>query len=135
MNLRARGKQYTTGEDLCSNDSCKTKPAMMKSWNYDVLVLDVVVYNSQLMCGALDKASLGSGSKTNIFYILLRDYGEQVPHWYRNKGSPVWYDVCMFYVCRQQLTVCLAWQDSALISSVSWYLLTTYACKVVHFVT
>jgi DNA-directed RNA polymerase III subunit RPC1 len=59
MNLRARGKQYTTGEDLCSNDSY------------------VVVFNSQLMCGALDKSSLGSGSKANIFYILLRDYGEQ----------------------------------------------------------
>ena len=80
MNLRARGKQYTTGEDLCSNDSCKTKPAMMKSLNCNVLISDVVVYNSQLMCGALDKASLGSGSKTNIFYILLRDYGEQVLH-------------------------------------------------------
>ena len=39
---------------------------------------DVVVYNSQHMCGALDKSSLGSGSKSNIFYILLRDYGEQV---------------------------------------------------------
>ena len=24
MNLRARGKQYTTGEDLCCNDSCRT---------------------------------------------------------------------------------------------------------------
>jgi DNA-directed RNA polymerase III subunit RPC1 len=30
------------------------------------------------MCGTLDKATLGSGSKSNIFYILLRDYGEQV---------------------------------------------------------
>lgn len=38
----------------------------------------VVIYNSQHMCGALDKATLGSGSKANIFYILLRDYGEQV---------------------------------------------------------
>lgn len=37
----------------------------------------MVIYNSQHMCGALDKASLGSGSKTNIFYILLRDYGPQ----------------------------------------------------------
>ena len=24
MNLRAKGKQYTTGEDLCSNDSCNS---------------------------------------------------------------------------------------------------------------
>ena len=29
------------------------------------------------MCGAMDKSTLGSGSKNNIFYILLRDYGEE----------------------------------------------------------
>ena len=45
---------------------------------YVCVCADVVVYNSQHMCGALDKSSLGSGSKSNIFYILLRDYGEQV---------------------------------------------------------
>ncbi len=38
----------------------------------------VVIYNSQHMCGCLDKATLGSGSKSNIFYILLKDYGQQV---------------------------------------------------------
>ena len=36
----------------------------------------IVVHNSELMCGAMDKSTLGSGSKNNIFYILLRDYGE-----------------------------------------------------------
>ncbi|XP_070543488.1 DNA-directed RNA polymerase III subunit RPC1-like [Ptychodera flava] len=59
-NLRAKGKQYSSNEDLCQNDSY------------------VVIYNSQLMCGAMDKSTLGSGSKNNIFYILLRDYGEEV---------------------------------------------------------
>ena len=29
------------------------------------------------MAGAMDKGTLGSGSKNNIFYILLRDYGEE----------------------------------------------------------
>jgi DNA-directed RNA polymerase III subunit RPC1 len=38
----------------------------------------VVVHNSDLMCGALDKAVLGSGSKNSVFYVLLRDYGPQV---------------------------------------------------------
>lgn len=59
VNLRTKGKNYSDSEDLCKNDSY------------------VVVYNSQLMCGAMDKSTLGSGSKNNIFYILLRDYGEQ----------------------------------------------------------
>ena len=40
--------------------------------------IDVVIHNSQHMCGSLDKSTLGSGSKNNVFYILLRDYGEQV---------------------------------------------------------
>lgn len=34
MNLRTKGKQYTSGEDLCVNDSCKWRkmqPAFLKS--------------------------------------------------------------------------------------------------------
>ena len=37
----------------------------------------IVIHNSELMCGALDKSVLGSGSKNNMFYVLLRDFGEQ----------------------------------------------------------
>jgi DNA-directed RNA polymerase III subunit RPC1 len=58
LNLRNKGKNYTKNEDMCSNDSF------------------IVIYNSELICGALDKGVLGSGSKNNIFYLLLRDYGE-----------------------------------------------------------
>ncbi|KAG9345940.1 hypothetical protein JZ751_007755 [Albula glossodonta] len=58
-NLRTKGKQYCgKGEDLCHNDSF------------------VVIQNSELMCGSMDKGTLGSGSKNNIFYILLRDWGQ-----------------------------------------------------------
>ncbi|XP_021363401.1 DNA-directed RNA polymerase III subunit RPC1-like isoform X1 [Mizuhopecten yessoensis] len=58
-NLRTRGKNYSSGEDLCYNDSF------------------VVIRNSEHLCGAMDKGTLGSGSKNNIFYVILRDYGEQ----------------------------------------------------------
>ncbi|XP_071108022.1 DNA-directed RNA polymerase III subunit RPC1-like [Haliotis cracherodii] len=58
-NLRTKGKNYTQDEDLCTNDS----------W--------VVIRNSELLCGSMDKATLGSGSKNNIFYIILRDYGQE----------------------------------------------------------
>lgn len=40
------------------------------------LFTDVVIHNSELMCGSMDKGTLGSGSKNNIFYILLRDWGQ-----------------------------------------------------------
>ncbi|XP_052655014.1 DNA-directed RNA polymerase III subunit RPC1 isoform X4 [Harpia harpyja] len=58
-NLRTKGKQYCgKGEDLCYNDSY------------------VTIQNSELMSGSMDKGTLGSGSKNNIFYILLRDWGQ-----------------------------------------------------------
>ncbi|KAG7247410.1 hypothetical protein CRUP_017783, partial [Coryphaenoides rupestris] len=51
----------------------------MKRLNTCVVVVPVVVviHNSELMCGTLDKGTLGSGSKKNIFYILLRDWGQE----------------------------------------------------------
>ncbi|XP_005098920.1 DNA-directed RNA polymerase III subunit RPC1 [Aplysia californica] len=59
VNLRTKGKNYSQNEDLCSNDSF------------------VVIHNSEIMCGYVDKATLGSGSKKTIFYLILRDYGEE----------------------------------------------------------
>ncbi|XP_062605530.1 DNA-directed RNA polymerase III subunit RPC1-like, partial [Saccostrea cucullata] len=58
-NLRTKGKNYSKGEDLCVNDSF------------------VVIRNSELLCGSMDKGTLGGGSKSNIFYVILRDFGEQ----------------------------------------------------------
>ena len=38
----------------------------------------VIIRNSMLMCGHLDKALVGSGSKSTVFYVLLRDHGPDV---------------------------------------------------------
>ena len=35
----------------------------------------LVVRNSEVMCGRMDKTTVGSGKKDCIFYIILRDYG------------------------------------------------------------
>lgn len=59
-NLKTKGKTYTTGKELCVNDSY------------------VIIRNSELLAGTLDKSVLGSGSKQNIFYVLLRDWGEDI---------------------------------------------------------
>ena len=58
-NLITRRKDYTRGEELCSNEA----------W--------VVVRNSELLAGAVDKSVLGSGSKKNIYYVILKDYGKE----------------------------------------------------------
>ncbi|XP_051169994.1 DNA-directed RNA polymerase III subunit RPC1 [Leptopilina boulardi] len=57
-NLKAKGKAYTCNEELCINDSY------------------VIIRNSELIAGSMDKTTMGSGSKQNIFYVLLRDWGE-----------------------------------------------------------
>lgn len=38
----------------------------------------VVVSDSELMCGLIDKKIVGSGSKQNLIHILLREYGPAV---------------------------------------------------------
>ncbi len=35
----------------------------------------LVVRNSEVMCGRMDKTTVGSGKKDSIFYVILRDFG------------------------------------------------------------
>uniref|UniRef100_A0A6G1S4K2 DNA-directed RNA polymerase subunit n=1 Tax=Aceria tosichella TaxID=561515 RepID=A0A6G1S4K2_9ACAR len=57
LNTQCKTKNYSgRDEDLCRNDGF------------------VVVRNSELLCGQLDKTILGSGSKSNVFYLMLKDY-------------------------------------------------------------
>ncbi|KAM4065931.1 RNA polymerase rpb1 [Hirsutella rhossiliensis] len=35
----------------------------------------LVVRNSEVMCGRMDKSTVGSGKKDSIFYIIMRDFG------------------------------------------------------------
>lgn len=51
----------------------RTTPAPDMSPNDGYLV----VVNSEIMCGVMDKATVGSGKKKSIFGVILRDYG---PH-------------------------------------------------------
>ena len=59
-NLETKGKSYTENRELCLNDSY------------------VIIRNSELLAGTMDKSTLGSGSKANIFYVLLRVFGQDV---------------------------------------------------------
>uniref|UniRef100_A0A1A9ZK19 DNA-directed RNA polymerase subunit n=1 Tax=Glossina pallidipes TaxID=7398 RepID=A0A1A9ZK19_GLOPL len=58
VNLITKGRNYTTNYDLCVKDS----------W--------VNIRNSELLCGSMDKSTLGSGTKNCVFYVILRDFGE-----------------------------------------------------------
>ncbi|RKP06871.1 beta and beta-prime subunits of DNA dependent RNA-polymerase [Thamnocephalis sphaerospora] len=37
----------------------------------------LVIRNSEVMCGVMDKATVGDGNKNSLFYVVLRDYGPQ----------------------------------------------------------
>ncbi|EYC08344.1 hypothetical protein Y032_0066g3709 [Ancylostoma ceylanicum] len=74
LNLVISNKSYTKDKELCVKDSY------------------VVIRNGQHVCGVLDKALLGAGSKTNIFYIMLRDFGEDAAveaMWRMTRMTPV----------------------------------------------
>lgn len=61
VNLDAKCRDYKPrpGEcpDMCPNDG----------W--------LVIRNSEIMCGRMDKSTVGSGKKDSIFYVILRDFG------------------------------------------------------------
>nr|POE56345.1 dna-directed rna polymerase iii subunit rpc1 [Quercus suber] len=62
VNLDAKGKTFKApgkGEalDMSPNDSY------------------LVIRNSQVMCGYMDKATVGDGKKDSVFYVIMRDYG------------------------------------------------------------
>ncbi|CAL8105388.1 unnamed protein product [Calicophoron daubneyi] len=61
INLRQATKSIysSRGEEMCPNDGF------------------VLIYNSELLSGSVDKKLLGGGSKSSIFYSLLRDYGSE----------------------------------------------------------
>ena len=35
----------------------------------------LVIRNSEVMCGVMDKSTIGSGKKDSVFYVLMRDFG------------------------------------------------------------
>jgi len=57
LNTRCKTRNYSgKGDDMCNHDGF------------------VVIRNSELLCGQVDKSILGSGSKSNVFYLMLRDF-------------------------------------------------------------
>ncbi len=45
----------------------------------------LVIHNSEIMSGVIDKAIIGDGNKHSMFYIALRDYGPDVAADYMNR--------------------------------------------------
>jgi DNA-directed RNA polymerase III subunit RPC1 len=62
VNLDAKCRDFKkppdgVAPDMCSEDS------------------HLVIRGSEIMCGLMDKSTVGSGKKDSVFYVILRDYG------------------------------------------------------------
>ncbi|KAF2726289.1 beta and beta-prime subunits of DNA dependent RNA-polymerase [Polychaeton citri CBS 116435] len=62
VNVEAKGKTYVApAEGL--------RPDMSPTDSY------LVIRNSRIMCGGMDKATVGDGKKESVFYVIMRDFG------------------------------------------------------------
>ncbi|KAH7354052.1 DNA-directed RNA polymerase III subunit RPC1 [Plectosphaerella cucumerina] len=63
INLDAKCREYKGKKgdvpDMCPNDA----------W--------LVIRNSEVMCGRMDKSTVGGGKKDSVFYVILRDFGPE----------------------------------------------------------
>ncbi|KAK4447946.1 DNA-directed RNA polymerase III subunit RPC1 [Podospora aff. communis PSN243] len=61
------------------NLECKNKVYKKKDGNeipdMDINDSYLVVRNSEVMCGRMDKSTVGGGKKNSVFYVILRDFG------------------------------------------------------------
>ena len=81
MRPNKKSKIFVNVESKCNKwEEAKAEnyPSRMKLVN-DMSPNDgwLVIVNSEVMCGVMDKAIVGSGKKKSIFGVMLRDYG---PH-------------------------------------------------------
>ncbi|KAJ3513331.1 hypothetical protein NLJ89_g3010 [Agrocybe chaxingu] len=73
IRVNVESKCHKWEEAKAENYPWMAKPANDLSPNDGWLV----VVNSEIMCGVMDKATVGSGKKKSIFGVIMRDYG---PH-------------------------------------------------------
>jgi DNA-directed RNA polymerase III subunit RPC1 len=62
VNLEAICKQYAANPE-------HHRPDLSEDDAY------LVIRNSEVMCGVMDKATVGDGKKDSVFYVILRDFG------------------------------------------------------------
>ena len=81
MRPNRASKVYVNVESKCNKEEKpdpKCYPSAMKPAP-DLSPNDgwLVIVNSEIMCGVMDKATVGSGKKKSVFGVIMRDYG---PH-------------------------------------------------------
>ncbi|KAF2634378.1 DNA-directed RNA polymerase III subunit RPC1 [Massarina eburnea CBS 473.64] len=63
VNLDAAGKQFKKPKDPKDPGDLDINDSLL------------VIRNSEVMCGPMDKATVGDGKKDSVFYVIMRDFG------------------------------------------------------------
>jgi DNA-directed RNA polymerase III subunit RPC1 len=81
MRPNRKSKIYVNVESKCNRwiEAKAEHYPRMKQPAHDLSPNDgwLVIVNSEIMCGVMDKYTVGSGKKKSIFGVILRDHG---PH-------------------------------------------------------
>ena len=63
VNLDAQCREYRTNTDESKNRDMNEDDGWL------------CIRNSEVMCGVMDKSTIGAGKKDSVFYVILRDFG------------------------------------------------------------
>lgn len=69
VNVECKCNKVQQPDPKCYPDTMKPAPDLSPNDGW------LVIVNSEIMCGVMDKATVGSGKKKSIFGVILRDYG------------------------------------------------------------
>ena len=67
-----KGSNVTVNLDAPCRDHNQYHPGLHRDFQDDSFLC---IRNSEVMCGRMDKSTVGSGKKNSVFYILYRDFG------------------------------------------------------------
>lgn len=69
VNLDAKCRDFVPAKNRTSEQDKTPDMCPSDGW--------LVIRNSEVMCGVMDKSTVGAGKKDSIFYVILRDYGPE----------------------------------------------------------
>ncbi|KAI0751657.1 beta and beta-prime subunits of DNA dependent RNA-polymerase [Daedaleopsis nitida] len=69
VNVESKCNKEEKPDPKCYPSSMKPAPDLSPNDGW------LVIVNSEIMCGVMDKATVGSGKKKSVFGVIMRDYG------------------------------------------------------------
>jgi DNA-directed RNA polymerase III subunit RPC1 len=77
FNVLMRPNNKAGAPNINLDAPCREYKVIKDRLSHELQPIDgwLTIRNSEIMCGVMDKSTIGSGKKDSVFYVLLRDYG------------------------------------------------------------